>query len=204
MATSQDTSEPQGSAIGTIAPWILNGVITAAAVFILRAMSRVWWCECGETNLWSGDVWSQHNSQHFVDHYSITHVSHGLIFGVLFACLPVIRYWRFGWQLAPSVAVEALWEIIENTPMVINRYRETTMALGYTGDSITNSIGDIVCFILGFAFAMRVKWYWSAMIFAATEFYLLVAIRDNLSLNVLMLLFPIDAVKDWQMAGAGG
>ncbi len=190
-----------------VRPWAVVVLMIVATVLVLHKLGQPWWCEGGsemsggEAFLWSGDVWSLHNSQHLVDPYSFTHISHGLIFALLFACLPPVRRLPFAWRLIPAVMIEAAWEILENTPMVINRYRETTMSLGYTGDSIGNSLGDIACFILGFAIATGVKWYWSVSLFLATELVLLLTIRDNLLLNVLMLLWPINAVRQWQSVG---
>lgn len=193
------------------APWLILTLITAATVIMLRLLGRIWWCEggtpgilggtAGEPFLWSGDVWSMHNSQHLVDPYSFTHISHGLIFALLFLAIPYTRRLPFAWRMVPGLAIEALWEIVENTSPVIDRYRESTMALGYNGDSIGNSLGDIACFLLGFAFATGLKWYWSAALFLTIEVVLLFTIRDNLLLNVLMLLYPLDAVKQWQTVG---
>ncbi len=182
-------------------PWIITTALIAATVWVLHELGCVWWCTGEQPFLWSGDVWSMHNSQHLVDHYSFTHVSHGLIFALLFAFIPPLRRQSFAWRLVPAVTIEAAWEILENTPLIINRYREATMALGYNGDSIGNSLGDIACFILGFAFATGLRWYWSVSLFLATEVILLLTIRDNLLLNVLMLLWPFDAVREWQSVG---
>lgn len=181
--------------------YILSFAIVVLTVVVLQQLGRFWWCVCGEPFLWSGDVWSEHNSQHLADPYSFTHLAHGLIFAVLFRYLPPFRGWSFAWRFVLGLTVECAWEVVENTPLVINRYRETTMALGYTGDTIGNSLGDIACFILGFVIASRIAWYWSAAIFLAMEAALLVMIRDNLLLNVLMLLWPIDAIKHWQTGG---
>src|SRR5690606_28975886 len=125
--------------------------VTAAVVFamagitvvILHALGRSWWCACGEPFLWSGDVWTRHNSQHLADAYTVTHLSHGLIFAMLLAAVPPFRRWSVAARLSPAVAVEALWEIVENTRWIIERYRDATMAMGYTGDTIANSLGDI-------------------------------------------------------------
>lgn len=183
-------------------PWIVLALIILTTVLILQQMGRIFWCACGQPFLWSGDVWTLHNSQHLVDPYSFTHVSHGLIFALLFLAIPQTRRLPFAWRMVPGLAIETLWEIVENTPLVINRYRETTMALGYTGDSIGNSLGDIACFLFGFALATGVKWYWSVALFLSTELILLLTIRDCLLLNVLMLLYPLDVVKQWQTVGA--
>jgi len=206
MTDTPELATPRQSPLRRVMPWAVVFIMIVVTVAVLRELGQPWWCEGGDSGgkafLWSGDVWSLHNSQHLLDPYSFTHVSHGLIFAMLLACLSPLRRKPFAWRLVPAVAVEALWEIVENTPMVINRYRETTMSLGYTGDSIGNSLGDIACFILGFAFATGVRWYWSVSLFLATELILLLTIRDNLLLNVLMLLWPIDAIRQWQSVGA--
>lgn len=192
------------------APWLTMLAMTVGTVVILKWLGRIWWCEggapeilggtAGEPFLWSGDVWSMHNSQHLADPYSITHISHGLIFAGLLLLIPQTRKLRFAWRMVPALAIEVIWEIVENTSFVINRYREATMALGYNGDSIGNSVGDTACFALGFIFASRLRWYWSVGFFVGTEVILLFTIRDNLTLNVLMLLWPVEAVKQWQTA----
>ncbi len=176
-------------------------MVIVATLITLKLMDRVWWCECGEAFLWSGDVWSNHNSQHFVDPYSFSHVLHGLIFAWVFYWIAPLRKQAFGWRLSAAVLLEAAWEVFENTPFTINRYREATMALGYAGDSIGNSLGDIACCGLGFIFATGVRWYWSLTVFVVTEIGMLITIRDNLTLNVLMLFWPVEAIKQWQTAG---
>jgi Protein of unknown function (DUF2585) len=175
-------------------------LLIGATAFVLFEMGRVWWCECGEPFLWSGDIWCMHNSQHLADPYSFSHMLHGLIFAWVIYWIKPLRKLPFAWRLIPATALEAGWEIFENTPLVINRYREATMALGYSGDSIGNSLGDLACCIFGFLIASGVRWYWSLAIFLATELGMLVMIRDNLTLNVIMLIYPIEAIQQWQMA----
>ncbi|MEZ6189986.1 MAG: DUF2585 family protein [Phycisphaerales bacterium] len=211
MIGSDDSPLKPKTPLQRAAPWLTMFVMTIGTVVILKWLGRIWWCEggapglfggtAGEPFLWSGDVWSMHNSQHLVDPYSFTHVTHGLIFAGLFLLIPPTRRLPFGWRMVMGLAIEAFWEIIENTSLIIDRYRESTMALGYNGDSIGNSVGDIVCFALGFVFASRLRWYWSVGFFVITEVVLLFTIRDNLTLNVLMLLWPVEAVKQWQTVG---
>ena len=196
-----DLAKPDTNPWRKALPWAITAALIVVIIGVLHELGRVWWCVGGQPFLWSGDVWSMHNSQHLADPYSFTHVSHGLIFALLFTCIPPLRRQSFAWRLVPAVTIEAAWEIVENTPLIINRYREATMALGYHGDSIGNSLGDIACFILGFAIATGVKWYWAVSLFLTTEVVLLLTIRDNLLLNVLMLLWPIDAVRQWQSVG---
>ncbi|HEY1403076.1 MAG TPA: DUF2585 family protein [Pyrinomonadaceae bacterium] len=178
-------------------PWLAIATATIMAALQLRRQGRLWLCECGRVLLWAGDAWSADNSQHLFDPYSFTHVLHGFVFcGVLAWALPRVS-WE--WRLALAVSIEALWEMVENSAFVINRYREATLALGYQGDTIINSTGDILACALGFVLARRLGLRLTLVAFALTEIVLLIWIRDSLLLNVLMLLSPIDAIKAWQM-----
>jgi hypothetical protein len=179
-------------------PWLAAAAILAAAVVQLRRQGRLWWCACGRVLVWSGDAWSADNSQHLFDPYSFTHVLHGFVFcGLLAWLLPRVPW---VWRLTLAVSVEAVWEVFENSATVINRYREATLALGYTGDTIINSCGDILACGLGFLLARRLGWRRTLLIFLLTEIVLLIWIRDSLLLEILMLLYPIDAIKAWQMS----
>ncbi len=181
---------------GTRAGWIV-ALTLVATVFQLRQQGRVWWCECGQGNLWAGDIWSAHNSQHVFDPYSFTHILHGIIlFGVL---LWLFRRMAFSWRLTCAVVAEAIWEVAENAPFIIQRYREATIGLGYEGDSVINSLADILCCIAGFILAKYLSFRTVFVVFIAIELLLLITVRDNLTLNVLMLVCPIDAIKQWQM-----
>jgi hypothetical protein len=181
-------------------PAFASMALVAVAVAVLRGQGRIWWCSCGESSLWSGDVWSSHNSQHLFDPYSLSHFAHGIIF---FWGLHVIApRLSVGWRFVAALILENLWEVTENTPMVIQRYREATASLDYFGDSIGNSLGDMISCGLGFFVAGWIGWRASAVLFVGLELYSLYSIRDCLVLNVLMLLYPIDAIKAWQEAGA--
>jgi predicted MFS family arabinose efflux permease len=170
----------------------------AAACVVLRAMGRQWWCACGGYVPWSWTVHSSHNSQHLIDPYFFTHVLHGVIFfGVLKALLPRLDA---GLRFLLAVIIESAWEILENSPLIIERYRAATISLNYYGDSIANSICDILACVLGYWLASRIGWRWSILFFIAVELVLMVTIRDSLSLNVLMLVYPIEAIKQWQSA----
>jgi len=139
------------------------------------------------------------HSQHLFDPYSITHVSHGLIFyGVLWL---VARRMKMGWRFCIAIAIAAAWEILENSPFIINRYRNVTMSLEYLGDSVINALGDVASCGIGFVLARWMGWRWALALFVATEVLLLVLIKDNLTLNVIMLVWPLQAIKDWQMVG---
>lgn len=178
-------------------PWLTLALIVFGVGLQLRNQGRLWLCECGKVYLWSGDVWSANNSQHISDPYSFTHLLHGLVVcGVLAWLIPKVAW---SWRLCLAVLIEALWEIIENTELVINRYRGETAALGYQGDTVVNSLGDILFFALGFMLARKLGFRLSLALFVLTEIVLIVWIRDSLILNVIMLLYPVEAIKAWQM-----
>jgi len=171
-------------------------MIVAASAGLL-VQGRLWWCAYGDSNLWSGKVLSEHNSQHLFDPYSFTHVLHGVLW-----CWVLVWVWprlAVAWQLALAVGTSALWEVIENTDFVIRRFREATISLDYYGDTVANSVGDTLCCAAGFGLARWLGFRWSLAVFVTTEMILLFWIRDNLTLNVLMLLYPLEAVKTWQL-----
>lgn len=177
-------------------PWIAIAVTIIAAAITLDFQGRVWWCEAGDLVPWSWEVWSRHNSQHLIDPYSFTHMLHGILefwlIGLVFRRMPL------AWRFFLALFVESSWEVIENTQYVINRYREATISLDYFGDSIANSLADIVFCGLGFLIALRLRFWRSLALFIATEAVLLFWIRDCLVLNIIMLLYPIEAIKHWQ------
>ena len=179
--------------------WPALAIVAAfvASAILLHLEGRLWICACGTVRAWSGQVCSSDNSQHFLDPYSFTHVLHGFLFFWLIALL--LPRLNAGWQLALAVAVEAAWEVFENTNFIIDRYRSATAALGYTGDTVVNSFGDILCCLLGFIVARKLGLRRSIFVFLALEFVLIIWIRDSLLLEVVMLIFPIDAIKALQM-----
>ncbi len=171
--------------------------VLSITLFQLRIQERIWWCSCGHYNLWSGDIWSLHNSQHLFDPYSFTHILHGVLFcGILAWLLPKIPLM---WRLWMAVSLEAIWEIFENSQFIIQRYRESTMALGYNGDSAINSTGDILSCVAGFILARYLGLRYSIILFIIIELVLLFWMRDNLTLNIIMLVCPIEVIKNWQM-----
>ncbi len=179
--------------------WVAAIAIAAAAAAILLAMGRTPICTCGTIKLWHGAVQSAENSQHLTDWYSFSHVIHGFLF---FAALKwLLPRTSLGTRLTIATLVEAAWEIAENTPMVIDRYREATMALGYSGDAVINSVADIAMMAIGYLFASRVRARVWIPIAIAFELFTLWRIRDNLTLNVLMLVAPVEAIKRWQGGG---
>ena len=154
-------------------------------------------CACGSIQVWSGQVCSANNSQHFLDPFSFTHVLHGFMFFWLIAWL--LGRLSANWQLALAVAIEAGWEVFENTNFIIDRYRSTTAALGYNGDTVVNSFGDILCCLVGFIIARRLGLRRSLIVFVVLEVVLIFWIRDSLALEILTLVIPTDAVRAWQM-----
>ncbi|MEO7504538.1 MAG: DUF2585 family protein [Sphingomicrobium sp.] len=172
--------------------------IVIAAAVILLAMGRSPICPCGRVALW-GPV-GPTQSQMLADWYSFSHIVHGLLFyGALHLALP---RWPVGKRLNLALMIEATWEIVENTPMMIDRYRDATIALGYTGDSVLNSLSDITMMAVGFLAARRLPVWGSVVLLVVLELIPLFAIRDNLALNILMLVHPSDTVRAWQ-AGTG-
>jgi len=175
---------------------VIVGLIALDAL-ALHLMGRRLWCSCGSPVPWSWDIWSLHNSQHLLDPYSFTHALQGML---LYAVLRLASGSRWpNVRLVLAVLFEIGWELVENTDRVIRAYRESTIALNYHGDSIANSVSDVVTFVLGYAIAMRLPVWLSVSVFAATEAALILTIRDSLLLNILMLLHPIAAIKAWQM-----
>lgn len=177
--------------------WPALAILIAAGA-VLLTMGRSPICPCGRVALW-GPV-GPTQSQMLADWYSFSHMVHGLLFyAVLSRAVP---RWSAGRRFTLAVLVEAAWEILENTPMMIDRYREATIALGYTGDSVINSLSDIAMMALGFLAARRLPVWSSAVLLVLLEVIPLVAIRDNLALNILMLIHPSDTIRAWQ-AGTG-
>jgi hypothetical protein len=187
------------------AAWLATLALALVAVALLFAMDRPAICDCGTVKLWHGVVASDGNSQHLTDWYSPSHFTHGLIM-YFFAWLLWRRWALFGgkparWALPIAVLVEAAWEVIENTPMVIDRYRAVTVSWGYSGDSIVNSAADIGWMVVGFLVAARVPAWLSIAVALGFELLTLWIIRDNLTLNVVMLFWPIEAIRQWQGMG---
>ncbi|HKP71309.1 MAG TPA: DUF2585 family protein [Pyrinomonadaceae bacterium] len=171
------------------------GVVVAAALQLHR-QGRPWFCDCGRVLLWTREAWGSNTSQQLLDPYSFTHMLHGFVFcGLLAWGLPRLSV---AWRLWFAVSAEALWELFENTEFVTRRYREGTMALGYQGDTVFNSLGDILACALGFLLARQLGLRRTLAAFVLVEVALLFWIRDSLLLSIILLIYPIDALKAWQ------
>lgn len=177
----------------------LTAGVVALAALILLLMGRIPICECGYVKLWHGVTMSSENSQHLSDWYAPSHIIHGFVFyGILWL---VARRQTIGVRLILATIVESAWEIIENTDWIINRYRETTISLDYYGDSVINSTFDILFMVVGFVLAARLPVWATVAIALVLELYVGYMIRDNLALNVIMLLWPLQSIRDWQAGG---
>ena len=179
----------------------LTPILVTLGIILLTAAWLLWigrepWCKCGYIKLWHGQVVSAENSQHISDWYTPSHIIHGfLFFGALWL---VARKLSFGWRLAIATLVECAWEIVENSDAVIERYRSVTISLDYFGDSVLNTVCDVLAMVLGFWLASKLPvWATVALIilFEGTTMWI---IRDGLALNVLMLVWPLDSVAQWQ------
>ena len=178
--------------------WLIAAGLAAAMMLVLLWMGRPPICTCGTIKLWTGAVQSADNSQHLADWYTPSHVIHGFLFYPLGWL--VLRRNSVGERFLGAVAIEAAWELIENSQYIIDRYREATFAFGYNGDSVLNSLADLGWMTLGFFLARRLPVWLTAAIAIFFELLTLATIKDNLTLNVLMLVAPIDAVRVWQGA----
>lgn len=178
-------------------PWLLMLAAIITAVVTLKFEGRVWWCQAGDLRLWTWDIWSRHNSQHIIDPYSFTHILHGVAeFWLIWL---VLRRVPFAWRLLMSVMIASTWEVTENSTYMIQRYRTETISLNYFGDSIINSTADILCCATGFVIAYKLRFWKSVGLFLAIEAVLIFWIHDSLLINILMLVYPIEAIKRWQM-----
>lgn len=178
--------------------WLIVGIILLVTAGLLLWAGRSLICTCGYVEIWHGALDSG-NSQHIADWYTLSHIIHGFLFYALGWL--VLKQRPPGERLILAVTIEAAWEVLENSPIIIDRYREATIALGYSGDSVINSVADVAWMALGFAFARRAPVWMTVAVAIGFELLALWVIRDNLTLNVLMLISPVEAIKAWQSGG---
>ena len=175
---------------------VIGAAILVVVALVLHAVGRIWMSASGQIILWVGGAGSPEDSQQLLDWYSASHFIHGILFfGFLYLFR---RYLSVGSRFIIAVVIESGWELLENSPLIIDRYRAATIAVGYTGDSVLNSISDILCMALGFVFARYVPVWVAVGIVIFLELLAGYVIHDNLFLNVLMLIYPVDAVRVWQ------
>lgn len=179
--------------------WVITGLLVFLIIMTvyLNAQGRLWFSASGDVLLWVGDAFSNENSKQLLDPYSFSHFLHGVIF--FFILKYAFRNFSLESRFVASVMMEGCWEMLENSAIIINRYRDATAALGYNGDTIYNSYGDLLSCSIGFIVARYVGLKWSILLFIAIELICLFWIKDNLTLNVIMLIYPIEGIKDWQL-----
>ena len=181
-------------------PLAIIAVAATITALALLSIGQPLWCDSGDLSPWSEAINSSHNSQHLADPYTLTHWLHGIL---LYAALWAVWGTRLSTlrRFAVAMGLETAWEIFENTSFIIDRYRVGTVSLDYYGDSILNSLGDLLACALGFGAAAALPVWGSAVAVAAVEILLLIWIRDSLLLNVLMLVRPFESIRDWQLGG---
>ena len=189
----------------TYLPWILIASVNILMAFLLSTQGRLWWCKW-DTPLYFAtlDAWSKHTSQHFFDPYALTHILHGFLFfwilDILF-CKILNKKISFAWILLLAVLTESAWEVLENSSYVIERYREQTASLDYFGDTIANSFGDVLACIAGVFIAYKLKFRRTLVLFILVEIILILTIKDSLIINIIMLIYPLESLKQWQIGG---
>ena len=181
-------------------PWlqvVATAIVLLLMIVLLRVQGRMFLCACGYFAFWTSETCSATNSQQLFDPYSFTHVLHGFLFFWLIALLfPRLTK---AWQFWLALLLESAWEVFENTSFVINKYRTETAALGYQGDTVVNSLGDLACALVGYLIARQIGFRRSLILFLLIELVLILWIHDSLLLQIVMLVRPVEAIKSWQM-----
>ncbi len=189
---------PRSASASSRGAWAAVLGIMLAQVFVLHAMGRVWLCSCGTIRLWVGDIWSAEMSQQVTDWYTFSHIVHGFLFyGLLHLLLPRAPVLA---RLVVAVGIEATWEIAENSPWVIEAYRQQALARGYVGDSVLNSLSDTLSMMTGFTLAWLLPWQLVVALALTMEVAVGYLIHDNLTLNILNFIHRFPAIEAWQSA----
>ncbi len=194
-----ESSENQQNPRSVLIPFFLSFAVTGLMIIVLYSQGRIWWCKLGDYAIYVNEAWnSSHTSQHFFDPYTFTHILHGVLFFWLASV--IFSKFSFAWHFFAAVFAECAWEILENSNFIIEKYRENTASLDYFGDSILNSFADVLACAFGVLIACKLGWRRSLLFFLLSEIMLLIWIRDGLLINILMLIYPLDSVKNWQMS----